>query len=293
MKEFKVLIIILIIAAASGCVDKSTKIVKPTDAIATTNNQTEELTLHVIDVGQGDALLLDYGDHDMLIDAGEIGDGDIVENYLKSQGVTSLDYLVITHPHSDHIGGVPVILKDLPVKCFVYNGETHTTKTYENILTTVLQDNISAKKVHRGDKLDFASGIDITVLNPPETFLTTDEINQNSIVLKVTDGKVSFLLEGDAGTEAESSMLTDHEDLSAYVLKVGHHGSRTATSNAFVDAVKPIVSIVSVGKDNKYGLPDEEPISALKSSSKLYRTDYNGTVIVSTNGNVCNVASAT
>jgi competence protein ComEC len=145
--------------------------------ISIENSQNEEvpassnLTLHVIDIGQGDSLLLTCGTHDMLIDAGEIGKGDDVEKYVKSEGVTSFDYVVATHPHSDHIGGMSAILKDFPINHFISNGETHTTKTYTDMLQTINDKNIPFQVVHRGDKINFSPGIDITVLNPGKTYL--------------------------------------------------------------------------------------------------------------------------
>lgn len=243
------------------------------------------LTLHVIDVGQGDSLLLTCGTHNMLIDAGEIGMGDDVEKYVKSEGVTSFDYVIATHPHSDHIGGMSVILKDFPISHFISNGEKNlTTVTYTNMLQMIDDKNIPFQVNHSGEKLNFAPNIDVTVLNPSKTYLTSDPINQNSIVLRVVDGKVAFLLTGDAGIQAEKDVMKDGVNIQADVLKVGHHGSRTATGQVFVDAVKPKVSIVSVGTNNKYGLPDEEPLARLKKVSSLYRTDYDGTVTVTTDG---------
>jgi beta-lactamase superfamily II metal-dependent hydrolase len=250
------------------------------------------LTLHVIDIGQGDSLLLTCGTHEMLIDAGDIGKGDDVEKYVKSKGVTSFDYVVATHPHSDHIGGMSVILKDFPISHFISNGDKNqTTETYINMLQTIDDKNIPFQVVHRGEKLNFAPNIDVTVLNPGKTYLTSDSINQNSIVLRVVDGKVAFLLTGDAGIQAEEDIKKDGVNVLADVLKVGHHGSGTATGQVFVDDVKPRVSIVSVGAKNKYHLPDEEPLARLQKVSTLYRTDYNGTVTVTTDGTTYTVTT--
>jgi competence protein ComEC len=165
---------------------------------------------------------------------------------------------------------------------------------YSSYLTkyySISDKNIPFQVVHRGDKINFSPGIDITVLNPGKAYLTTDPINQNSIVLRVDDGKVAFLLTGDAGIQAEEDMLKDGVNVQADVLKVGHHGSRTATGQMFVDAVKPKVSIVSVGTGNTYGLPDEEPLARLQDVSTLYRTDYDGTVTVTTDGSTYSVTT--
>ena len=290
LNSFIFVLIVVALVAASGCADKqiastdTSPITTPVVSTASSN-----LTLHVIDIGQGDALLLECGYHNMLIDAGEIGKGDDVEKYVRSQGVKSLDYVVATHPHADHIGGMSVILNDFPVSHFIGNGEIHTTKTYENMLQTIKNKNIPFKVVKRGDKIDFSSGIDITVLNPGKDYLTTDPINQNSVVLRVTDGKVSFLLTGDAGVQAEEDIMKDDINIQSDVLKVGHHGSRTTTGQAFIDAVKPKISIVSVGEGNTYGLPDEEPLARLQKVSTLYRTDYNGDITITTDGSTYTV----
>ena len=150
------------------------------------------LTIHFLDVGQGDSILLEHGADSMLIDSGEIGKGDDVATYVKSEGIMSLDYVVATHPHSDHIGGMSVILNDFPIGHFVDSGYAYTSKTYENVLTTIDQKGIPFVTPKRGDKIDFSSGIDVQVLNPGNSYFT-DDVNQNSVVLKITDGKVTFL----------------------------------------------------------------------------------------------------
>jgi competence protein ComEC len=285
--SFIFLFISVMVIAVSGCVNHQTTSTTVENAPASAN-----LTLHVIDVGQGDSLLLTCGTHDMLIDAGEIDKGEVVEKYVKSQGVSSFDYVVATHPHADHIGGMHVVLADFPVSHFLYNGETHTTQTFIDMLKQIKTKNIPFKIVHRGDTIDFAPGINITVFNPGKAYLTTDPINQNSIVLKVVDGKESFLLTGDAGIQAEDDMMKAGLNLRADILKVGHHGSRTASGQAFLDAVKPTTSIVSVGANNVYRLPDSDAMARIKAASfSVYRTDYNGTVTVTTDGNTCTVST--
>ena len=204
------------------------------------------LTVHFIDVGQGDSILLERGDDTMLIDAGEIGKGDDVASYVKSEGITSLDYVVATHPHSDHIGGISVILIDFPIWHFLDSGYPYTSKTYENMLATIDKKNIPFSTPKRGDNINFSSGINVQVLNPGCTYFT-DDVNQNSIVLKITDGKVTFLLMGDAGIEAENAIMGAGYNVDADVLKVGHHGSRTASCASFISAVSPAVSVIEVG----------------------------------------------
>jgi len=249
---------------------------------------TENLTVHFIDVGQGDAILLEYGDREMLVDAGDNGKGDDVANFVKGEGVTSLDYVVATHPHADHIGGMSVILDEFPIGNFIDSGYPHTTKTYEDMLNKIDSKNIPFTTVKRGDKIDFASGITVEVLNPGSSYFT-DDLNQNSVVLKVTDGQVSFLLMGDAGIEAENAIMHDRYDVDADILKVGHHGSRTASGATFISAVSPDVSVIEVGEDNDYGHPHAEALEILQKASTIYRTDYDGTVTVTTDGSTYTV----
>ena len=248
------------------------------------------LTAHFIDVGQGDSILLEHGDDTMLIDSGEIGKGDDVATYVKSEGITSLDYVVATHPHSDHIGGMSVILNDFPIGHFVDSGYPYTSKTYENMLTTIDKKNIPFSTPKRGDKIDFSSGIDVQVLNPGNTYFT-DDVNQNSIVLKVTDGKVTFLLMGDAGLEAESAIMRAGYNVDADVLKVGHHGSRTSSGASFINAVSPAVSVIEVGAGNDYGHPHQETLDRLQKVSKVYRTDLDGTTTITTDGSAYSVST--
>ncbi len=250
----------------------------------------QNLTVHFLDVGRGDSILLEYDGKSILIDAGESDQGEVVSDYLKDQGISKLDYVVATHPHSDHIGGMVDVLNNFKVEHFIDSGYPHTSKTYENMLTTIDQKNIPFTTPKRGDKIDFASGINVEVLNPGTTYYS-DDLNQNSIVLKVTDGKVSFLLMGDAGLEAENDIMKEGYDVDSDILKVGHHSSRTASGKTFISAVSPEVSVIEVGKGNDYGHPHAEVLERLQKVSKVYRTDLDGTVTVSTDGSTYSVTT--
>lgn len=250
----------------------------------------ENLTVHFIDVGQGDSILLESGDNDMLIDAGERDKSDDVAKYLKGEGITSLDYVVATHPHADHIGGLSDILETFSIGQFLDSGYPHTSATYEHMLETIDSKNIPFKTVKRGDKIDFAPGISVEVLNPGSSYFT-DDLNQNSIVLKVIDGNISFLLTGDAGIEAENAIMQEGYNVDTDILKVGHHGSSTSSGEAFISAVSPSVSVIEVGADNDFGHPHGEILQMLQKASTVYRTDQDGTVTVTTDGSSYTVST--
>ncbi|MEL7665454.1 MAG: lamin tail domain-containing protein [Methanosarcina mazei] len=156
------------------------------------------------------------------------------------------------------------------------------------MLTTIDQKNIPIEFPKRGDKIDFASGIVVEVLNPGSTYYS-DDLNQNSVVLKVTDGKISFLLMGDAGIETENDIIKEGYGVDADVLKVGHHCSRTTSGETFISVVSPEVSVIEVGAGNDYGHPHAEVLDRLQKVSKVYRTDLDGTITVTTDGSTYTV----
>jgi beta-lactamase superfamily II metal-dependent hydrolase len=183
-----------------------------------------------------------------------------------------------------------VILNDFPIGHFVDSGYAYSSKTYENMLTTIDKKNISFETPKRGDKINFTSGVDVQVLNPGSTYFT-DDVNQNSVVLKVTDGTVTFLLMGDAGIEAENEIIKDGYNVDADIFKVGHHGSRTASGVPFISAVSPEISIIEVGAENDYGHPYQEILDRLQKVSEVYRTDFDGTITVTTDGSSYSVST--
>jgi competence protein ComEC len=250
----------------------------------------ENLSVHFLDVGQGDSIFLQFNNKNVLIDAGDQDSGQTVESYLRSHGVSSLDLVVATHPHSDHIGGLITILNDIPIKQVLDSGQVHTTQTYENFLTLVDQKNIPFAVAERGQTIDLDPSLKIEVLSPQATPFPSD-LNQNSVVLKVTYNKISFLLAGDAGFEAEDSMAAGY-DLKSTVLKVGHHGSSSSTGISFLSEVRPEVAVIEVGAGNAYGHPTSKTLSALQNTgSKVYRTDLDGNIVITTDGQSYSVST--
>jgi competence protein ComEC len=242
------------------------------------------LTAHILDVGQGDSILIQFKGKNILIDGGERDMGPRVQLYLLDYGVSKIDLLVATHPHSDHIGGLLNVIDKFQVSKVLDSGQPHTSKTYEDFLTRIDQKDIPYQVAEAGQRIELHPDLDVEILSPPEKRLS-DDLNENSVVLRIAYGKVAFLLMGDAGYEAENEIMSKGFDIESDILKVGHHGSKSATSASFLKRVAPRISIISAGLGNPYGHPAPEVIKRLKKSgSQVYRTDIQGTIDVTTDG---------
>jgi competence protein ComEC len=236
----------------------------------------EPLTMHFIDVGQGDAILIDKGETDILVDGGPTSASVLL--YLQSQGIADIDLLVATHPHADHIGGLPDVLAQYPVNEIWVSGDTATSQTYQNFATAVAAEGATLREVERGYTAQMEE-LGLAVFNP--TFELTGDPNEDSVVFRLTCGGVSVLLLGDATSDSEASMLTAGLALDSDVLKVGHHGSSTSTGAAFLGAVTPKDAVISVGAGNTYGHPTQATLDRLAAAgATIYRTDQNGTVVL-------------
>lgn len=246
--------------------------------------QTSELKVHYIDVGQADGILIENNGQFMLIDAGNNADADLVVNYLKSKGVSKLDYVIATHPHEDHIGGMDNVINTFSIGKIIMPNAVTTTKTYEDVLNAISNKGLKITAPKTGDKYTLG-GASFTILAPNAAGY--DNLNNYSVVIKLTYINNSFLFAGDAETISENEMINKGLDLKADVLKLGHHGSNTSTSQAFLDKVNPKYAVVSVGKDNSYGHPHKTVMDRLKAKGiKLYRTDESGTIVATTDGNI-------
>ncbi|MGR7911588.1 MBL fold metallo-hydrolase [Lysinibacillus capsici] len=270
----KIIVLLLCIFLLAGC----TEAVK-TEKIPVTAGH--EMQVHFIDVGQGDSILIESpSGKTMLIDGGVKGAGQQIVSYLKELGINKLDIVVATHPDADHIGGLIPVLDNMTIEQFYDSGKVHTSQTFEEMLTRIDEKNIPYHVPKIGDDIEFDKNVNVKVLNANDQ--ATDN-NDASIVLKMTYGNVSFLLTGDAGVALEKEML--QYDVKATVLKAGHHGSNTSSSEEFIQAVKPEVTILSYGEDNKYGHPHAEIVDRLQAiGSKIYATADLGTITVSTDG---------
>jgi beta-lactamase superfamily II metal-dependent hydrolase len=247
------------------------------------------LKVSVLDVGQGDSILIQSpAGKTMLIDAGPSDAGSRVVADLQARGITSLDAAVASHGDADHIGGYQAVLSQFSVAHFYDPGYPDTTATYEKLLTTIDQKNIKYTTSTAGQTIDLDPAVRIDVLSPNGK--NVGSTNDNMLVLRLSYGSTSFLLAGDMPDTLEKQILSTLQPTT--VLKVGHHGSSTSSSTAFLNVIKPEVAIISVGAGNSYGHPSAETLSRLQTvGAMVYRTDQSGTVTVSTDGNTYTVAT--
>jgi len=248
----------------------------------------EPLTVHFIDVGQGDAILIDRGETDILVDGGPTSAS--VLAYLQSQAVANIDLLVATHPHADHIGGLADVLAQYQVNEIWVSGDTATSQTYQNFATAVAAEGATVREARRGYTAGM-NGMEIAILHPTEAL--TGDPNEDSVAFRLACGEVSVLLTGDATSDSEASMLAATLALDSDVLKVGHHGSSTSTSAAFLAAVTPKDAVISVGAANTYGHPTQATLDGLAAAgATVYRTDQDGTVVLTSDCTTYTIATS-
>lgn len=246
------------------------------------------LSVHFIDVGQADAILLICGGHTMLVDGGNVADSDLIYTYLHKQGVKHLDYCVNTHPHEDHVGGLAGALHACTVDTVMAPVADYDSDAFQNFKKAVEEQQKCIQIPEAGEAFPFGEA-EVTVLN---SGADDEDINNSSIVLRVVFGSTSFLLTGDAERESEQKMIEAGYDLSATVLKVGHHGSETSSSYPFLREVMPRYAIISVGTGNTYGHPDEAVVSRLRDAgAEIYRTDEQGDIVAVSDGTTVTVTT--
>ncbi|SDF70151.1 ComEC/Rec2 family competence protein [Sporolituus thermophilus] len=271
---------------AAGCGGQGKTAVEPQKAPGLPAPGT--VTVKVLDVGQGDAILIRTGDQTVLIDTGDVPARDQLVKYIKKEGIAALDKLIITHPHADHLGGAAAIFDNFPVKQIYDSGQTTTTGLYRQYLQTVQKKNIPFSVLTAGQMVDIGGGALLKVLAPEKPYIqgTESDLNNNSIVVKLVYGNFSMLLTGDAEKEAEERMLkSGSAELKSTVLKSAHHGSSSSSTPAFLAAVAPEAVIISVGANNDYHHPHPSTLKKYNERKlKIYRTDKDGTVTVTTDG---------
>lgn len=243
--------------------------------------KTGELTVHFIDVGQGDSTFIELPNGEtMLIDAGEDSEGDNVVTYIFSQGYDTVDYVVASHPHDDHIGGMSDVLNNFTVNRFYLTEAVGNSKGYENMLSAIDENGVSVAYVTAGDVIINEDELFVEVVAPKT--VECSNLNDTSIVVKLTYKDSIFLFTGDAEKYEEDNIWTN---IKCDVLKVGHHGSSTSTSPNFLKKTEPTYAVISAGLLNSYGHPTEKTLRALAERRiKTYRTDLQGTVVFVSDG---------
>lgn len=248
------------------------------DYINTNNNL---LKVHYLDVGQGDSIFIELPNNEtMLIDAAESYQSENIINYLKNLNYQKIDYVIGTHPHTDHIGGLRDIINTFEIGKIYMPKVVSTTKTYENLLMAIKDKNLKINTAKAGTSIIDTDTLKINILAPNNSTYT--ELNNYSVVTKITYGSTKFLFMGDAEKLSENEIK---ENVTADVIKIGHHGSNTSSSINFIKKVNAKYGIISVGLNNKYNLPKEETITNWENSgTKIYLTSINGTIRASSDG---------
>lgn len=310
MKRFLpvILIMFLTVSCFTGCgsdVDNETKtsevlticedeslVNSPTESTITeieneegsseeTREAFSDMEVHFIDVGQGDATLVKADGRYMLIDAGDNSQGTAVQNYLKKQGVEKLDYLVLTHTDADHIGGADVVITKFDVETLFIGDFEKDNKTYEELINAIEYKGLKYSTPAVGNEYELGNA-SFTIVAPNTTY---DDPNNSSIALLLKNGEDSFLFTGDCEEEAEMDILANGLDIDCDVYKVGHHGSKTASSKEFLKAITPTYGVISCAEGNSYGHPHAEVLNNLRSMNvKVFRTDEQGSIIAYSNG---------
>ena len=277
----KIFLILLLLFGISGCAKLNTDPSISSDEETPFVASEKQLVAHFLDVGQADANVIELPNGElMLIDAGLSGSSEEIIQYIQDLGYDEIDYVVATHPHADHIGGMAEVIDAFQIGNIYMPRAVSTSKTYENLLEVIQDKGLTIKTGKIGVKVLEEEDLSIEMFAPVGDDYSN--LNNYSIVLKIIYGDVSFLYTGDAEEENLEKITGDIE---ADVLKVGHHGSDTSTSKDFLEKVQPEYAIISVGEGNSYGHPASSTIELLKEyTNHIYLTNENGTVVVSTDG---------
>ena len=255
-------------------------------------NCENKMIVHYIDVGQGDCILIQVNNKNLLIDSGPSSSRKDLLDYLEKLNIKKFDYIIATHPHEDHIGNMDTIIKRYSIGSFYSPKVVSSSTTFENMISALVDKNLKINVLKKGFKgIDLGENTEIEVFSPVEN-LFSDNLNDYSPIIKITFFNNSFLFTGDAEISTEESVLSENNNLNCDILKVGHHGSSTSTSSNFLTSVNPSVAIISVGKNNSYGHPTSELLSLLDYFNiRTIRTDIHGTIIAISDGKNISISS--
>ena len=285
----KISLIILFIAIIGYILTMYSNYLNPSQANETSNQNivTTDLKVYFFDVGQADSILITNNGHNMLIDAGNNEDGPKLVKYIKEDlGITEFDYLIGTHPHEDHIGGLDDIINNFDIKKIYLPDITTTTKTFEDVLDAISSKELTITIPKIGETFKLGEA-DFTVLY---TGTNSSDLNSTSIIIKMIFGNYSYLFTGDTTSEIEKLILKENIDVD--VLKVAHHGSEYSSSLEFLQKVTPSYAIISVGKNNSYNHPSTTTINRLKKyTNNIYLTSELGTILLTSDGQKINVST--
>lgn len=284
-----VIIALIIVGDYSGAMDSFMELISSSEQTQTSQTGTavvsddNSLEVHFIDVGQADAIVIRQDEHTMLVDAGENETGEEVVEYIKSLGITEFDYAVGTHPHSDHIGAMRKIINNFDIEEVFIPAVEHDTYTYEKTLSLIEEKGITLTIPEPMDTIEFGDA-KITFISPASS-MEFDDMNDYSITFILEFEDFSAMFTGDMGVAAEKIILEKGYDIDCDVLKIAHHGSKTASSNDFIDAVTPEYGIMTVALNHDSNLPAKTIVKRCEEKGvKLYRTDYDGNIVLTTDG---------
>ena len=292
-KRFVLLLALMLVIACSACaeiIDDPVLLTRESDLPdelfsetppEVTEAITTNLQVHFIDVGQGDSILIQLPNgQTMLIDGGKQSEGDRLLEYLTSMKVTTIDFLIATHPHEDHIGGLPAVIEELNVRNIYMPRVAHNTRIFEDLLLAIGDKGLTINTAKAGVDIVSVPDLQISFVAPVDDYY--EDLNNYSGIIRLTYKDNAFLFTGDAEAKSEKQITAD---ISANVLKAGHHGSNTSTTSGFLKKVDPEIAVISCGKDNSYGHPHDEIMDRLnRAGVKVYRTDERGTVRITSDG---------
>ncbi len=240
------------------------------------NPITDTTEVHFIDVGQGDASLIIAGSDAILIDGGKNSVEEEIVEFIKNEGITTIDLIIGTHGHEDHIGGLDAVMENFKVEELLMPNVPYNTKTYEDVITAANENDVLQIYPEDRTKFAFKNGVTLELITPPPSY-ESNNTNNDSIVCVVYIGETSILYTGDMESDLEREILSKVHEVD--ILKVGHHGSETSSSIEFLEKANPKEAVISVGKDNSYGHPHAEVIDRLEENGiKTIRTDLDGTI---------------
>ncbi|WP_110955941.1 ComEC/Rec2 family competence protein [Anaerosinus massiliensis] len=291
MKKFIQFILVMMMMSFAvsmiGCGNRADKNVNAENSTNTAAKANTHLKIKMLDIGQGDAILIKTGEQVILIDTGDVDMRDKLVDLLKKEDIHRIDKLIISHPHADHLGGAYAVLKNFEVKQIYDNGQPTTTSTYRTYMKLINQKKIPYKQLLDSDNLDFGNGVSFKVFSPTASEIKTGgDLNNNSIVGKLTYQKFSMLFTGDCETEREKVILKKYgNQLKSTILKSPHHGSKTSSNRNYLKAIDPEAVLISCGKNNDYKHPHDVTLNKYEDLKlNIYRTDKDGSVTIDTDG---------